>query len=200
VRPIVTLDGEHEVNEVFLEDVKVPVANLVGEENKGWTCAKFLLTHERTGIAGVAFAKQGLDHLKQVARDRKKAGRPLGDDPLFAARMAQVEIDLMAMETFNLRTLSAAAAGSAPGAESSMLKIKGTVIRQEITDLLRRALGPYALPFVPEAFDEGYNEPPIGPDYAMPLARQYFNMRKLSIYGGSNEIQRNIVAKQILGL
>ncbi len=200
VRPIVTLDGEHEVNEVFLEDVRVPVANLVGEENKGWTYAKYLLTYERTGIAGVAFAKQGLEHLKQVTRDQKKDGRPLAEDPLFAARIAQVEIDLMAMETFNLRTVSAAAAGGAPGLESSMLKIKGTVIRQEITDLLRRAIGPFALPFVPEAFDEGYNETPIGPDYAMPLARQYFNMRKLSIYGGSNEIQRNIVAKGMLRL
>jgi alkylation response protein AidB-like acyl-CoA dehydrogenase len=198
VRPIITLDGEHEVNEVFLDNVRVPAENLVGEENEGWTCAKYLLTYERTGIAGVAFAKQGLDHLKQVARDQKKNGKPLAEDPLFAARMAQVEIDLMAMETFNLRMVSAAAAGGAPGIESSMLKIKGTVIRQEITDLLRRAIGPYALPFVPEAFDEGYNETPIGPDYAMPLARQYFNMRKLSIYGGSNEIQHNIIAKQML--
>jgi len=200
VRPIVTLDGEHEVNEVFLDNVEVPLENLVSEENKGWTCAKYLLTYERTGIAGVAFAKQGLDHLKRVARAQKKGGRPLAEDPLFAARMAEVEIDLMAMETFNLRTVSAAAAGAAPGPESSMLKIKGTVIRQAITDLLRRAVGPYALPFVPEAFDEGYNEPPIGPEDAMPLARQYFNMRKLSIYGGSNEIQRNIVAKQMLRL
>jgi alkylation response protein AidB-like acyl-CoA dehydrogenase len=200
VRPIVTLDGEHEVNEVFLEDVRVPLDNLVGEENKGWTCAKYLLTYERTGIAGVAFAKQSLDHLKQVARDQKKNGRPLAEDPLFAARLAEVEIDLLAMETFNLRTVSAAAAGAAPGPESSMLKIKGTVIRQQITELLRRAVGPHALPFVPEAFEEGYNEPPIGPDYAMPLARQYFNMRKLSIYGGSNEIQRNIIAKQMLRL
>ncbi len=200
VRPIVTLEGEHEINEVFLEDVRVPAANLVGEENKGWTYAKYLLTHERTGIAGVAFSLQSLDHLKQVARDQKSDGRPLAENPLFAARVAQVEIDLMAMATLNLRTLCAAAAGTAPGLESSMLKIKGTMIRQEITDLLRRAIGPYALPFVPEAFDEGYNEAPIGPDYAMPLARQYFNMRKLSIYGGSNEIQRNIVAKQMLRL
>ena len=200
VRPIVTLDGEHEVNEVFLEDVKVPLENLVGEENKGWTCAKYLLTYERTGIAGVAFAKQSLDHLKRVALSQRKDGRPLAEDPLFAARVARVELDLMAMETFNLRTVSAAAAGGAPGVESSMLKIKGTVIRQEITELLRRAVGPYALPFVPEAFDEGYNEPPIGPDDAMPLARQYFNMRKLSIYGGSNEIHRNIIAKRMLGL
>jgi alkylation response protein AidB-like acyl-CoA dehydrogenase len=200
VRPIVTLDGEHEVNEVFLDNVEVPVENLVGEENKGWTCAKYLLTYERTGIAGVAFAKQSLNHLKQVAREQKKNGRPLAEDPLFAARLAEVEIDLLAMEVFNLRTVSAAAAGAGPGPESSMLKIKGTVIRQQITELLRRALGPYALPFVPEAFEEGYNAPPIGPDYAMPLARQYFNLRKLSIYGGSNEIQRNIIAKQILRL
>jgi hypothetical protein len=104
------------------------------------------------------------------------------------------------METFNLRMVSAAQSGGVPGVESSMLKIKGTEIRQEITDLLRRALGPYAAPFVPEALDEGYNEPPVGPDYANPVASQYFNMRKVSIYGGSNEIQKNIVAKMMLGL
>ncbi len=200
VRPIITLDGEHEVNEVFLTDVKVPVANRVGEENEGWTYAKYLLTYERTGIAGVGFSKQGLDHLKQVARRQKKNGRPLIEDPLFAARIAQVEIDLMAMEVFNLRIVAAAGEGKAPGAESSLVKIKGTVIRQEITDLLRRAVGPYASPFIPEAFDDGYNEEPIGPDGAMSYARSYFNMRKLSIFGGSNEIQRNIVAKHMLEL
>ena len=200
VQPIITLDGEHEVNEVFFEDVRVPVGNLVGEENKGWTYAKYLLTYERTGIAGVAFAKNGLSHLKQVAARQMKGGKPLAQDPLFATRIAQVEIDLMAMETFNLRIVSAAQHGGVPGVESSMLKIKGTEIRQEITDLLRRALGPYAAPFVPEALDEGYNEPPIGPDDANPVASQYFNMRKVSIYGGSNEIQKNIVAKMMLGL
>ena len=200
VRPIVTLDGEHEVNEVFFDDVRVPAENIVGEENQGWTYAKYLLGYERTGIAGVAFVKQGVAHLKEVAAKEVKDGRPLAEDPLFAARMAQVEIDLMAMEIFNLRTVSAAQAGESPGAESSMLKIKGTVIRQEVTDLLRRALGPYALPFTPDSFNEGYNGPPIGPDYAAPLARQYFNMRKLSIYGGSNEVQKNIVAKVMLGL
>ena len=199
VRPIVTLDGEHEVNEVWLTDVKVPVANLVGEQDKGWTYAKYLLTYERTGIAGVAYAKQQFDHLRQVARSQSESGRPLADDPLFAARMAQVEIDMMAMDIFNLRVVSAAGEGKAPGAESSLLKIKGTVIRQEITDLLRRAVGPYAMPFVPEAFDDGYNEEPIGPEDAMLFARSYFNHRKLSIYGGSNEIQRNIVAKHMLG-
>lgn len=200
VRPIITLDGEHEVNEVFFEDVRVPVENLVGEENKGWTYAKYLLTYERTGIAGVAFAKNGLAHLKQVAARQMKGGKPLARDPLFAMKIAQVEIDLMAMETFNLRMVSTAQQGGIPGVESSLLKIKGTEIRQEITDLLRRALGPYAAPFVPEALDEGFNEPPIGPEDANPVASQYFNMRKVSIYGGSNEIQKNIVAKMMLGL
>lgn len=200
VRPIITLDGEHEVNEVWLTDVRVPVENLVGEENEGWTYAKYLLTYERTGIAGVAYSKAMLQHLKRVATDQKKDGRPLKDDPFFAARVGRLEIDLMAMDIFNLRVVAAAGAGKAPGVESSLLKIKGTQIRQEATDLLRRALGPYALPFVPEQFDEGWNEEPIGPDYAAPLAVQYFNMRKISVYGGSNEIQRNIVAKTMLGL
>jgi len=200
VRPIYTLEGEHEINEVFLTDVKVPVENLVGEENKGWTYAKYLLTYERTGIAGLAYTKQGLDHLKQIAREQRSGGQPLCEDPLFAARMAQLEIDLLAMDVFNLRVVSAAGEGKAPGAESSLLKIKGTILRQEMTDLMRRAVGPYAMPFVSEAFDEGYNEEPIGPDHAMLHSRAYFNMRKLSIYGGSNEIQRNIVAKQMLGL
>jgi alkylation response protein AidB-like acyl-CoA dehydrogenase len=199
VRPIITLDGEHEVNDVFLTDVKVPVENLVGEENKGWTYAKYLLTYERTGIAGVAFAKTALDKLKRVSASQTQNGRPLSKDPLFAARTAQVEIDLKAMELFNLRIVTAAGE-KAPGAESSLLKIKGTVIRQEITDLLRRAVGPYAMPFSPEQLDEGNNEEPIGPDGANPLASSYFNNRKLSIYGGSNEIQRIIVSKQMLGL
>ena len=200
VRPIVTLDGEHEVNEVWLTDVRVPVENLVGEENDGWTYAKYLLTYERTGIAGVAYSKSAFSHLKNIAAREQSGGKPLSDDPMFAARMAQVEIDLMAMEMFNLRIVSAAGEGKAPGPESSLLKIKGTEVRQEITDLLRRAVGPYAMPYVPEAFDAGYNEEPIGPDDAMPLAKQYFNMRKVSIYGGSNEIQKNIVSKAMLGL
>jgi len=199
VRPIYTLEGEHEVNEVFFSDVRVPVANLVGEENQGWTVAKYLLTYERTGIAGVGFSKQALGALKKVAASERKGGRPLAEDPYFAARMAKLEIDLMAMEIFNLRVVAAAGAGKAPGAESSLLKIKGTQVRQEATDLLRRAVGPYAMPDLPEAFDEGWNGEPPGPDYALPLARSYFNMRKTSIYGGSNEIQRDIVAKHLLG-
>ncbi|UEM07811.1 acyl-CoA dehydrogenase family protein (plasmid) [Skermanella rosea] len=200
VRPIITLDGEHEVNEVFLDDVRVPVDNLVGEENKGWTCAKYLLTYERTGIAGVGMAKAALRHLKSVARRQERCGRALIDDPIFRRRLAEVEIDLMALEMTNLRVVAAVQGGGVPGAESSILKVRGTEIRQAITDLLRRAVGPYALPFQHEALESGFNEEPVGPDYAAPLAPQYFNRRKLSIYGGSNEIQKNIVAKMILGL
>ncbi len=200
VRPIILLDGEHEVNEVWFEDVKVPVENLVGEENKGWTCAKYLLTHERTGIAAVGQGKAMLARLKTIARDQKKQGRPLSEDPAFRQEMARVEIDLMALEMTNLRLLAKTQAGGAPGAESSMLKIKGTEVRQQINSLTRRALGPYALPYVSEALDEGYNEAPVGPDYANPLTKEYFNNRKITIYGGSNEIQKNILAKALLGL
>ncbi|HYG91364.1 MAG TPA: acyl-CoA dehydrogenase family protein [Azospirillum sp.] len=200
VRPIITLDGEHEVNEVFFDDVRVPVANLVGEENKGWTCAKYLLTYERTGIAGVGMAKAALRHLKTVAARQVSQGRPLIEDSSFRSKVAEVEIDLMALEMTNLRVVAAVQGGGVPGAESSILKVRGTEIRQAITDLLRRAVGPYALPFLPELLDAGSNLEPVGPDFAAPLAPQYFNRRKLSIYGGSNEIQKNIVAKMILGL
>jgi len=197
VRPIILLDGTPEVNEVFFNDVKVPVENLVGEENKGWTYAKYLLTHERTNIAGVGFSQAGIDAVKRIARAEMAGGRPLIENPHFAARLARVEIDLMAMSTTNLRIISQAAAGQAPGVESSMLKVKGTIIRQEINDLARRAVGPYAMPFASEAV-EGDNAP-IGPEYAGPVAAQYFNNRKLSIFGGSNEIQRGIIAKVKMG-
>ena len=200
VRPIILLDGEHEVNEIFFDDVRVPLKNLVGAENKGWTCAKYLLTYERTGIAQVGVAKEALRHLKAIAAKQISNGRPLIEDANFKRRIAEVEIDLMALEITNLRVVAAAQGGGAPGAESSILKIRGTEIRQAITDLLRRAVGPYALPFLPETFDFGSNAEPVGPDYASVLAPHYFNRRKLSIYGGSNEIQKNIIAKMILGL
>ncbi|MGX9854974.1 acyl-CoA dehydrogenase family protein [Limimaricola variabilis] len=200
VRPIVLLDGEPEVNEVFFDNVRVPVENLVGEENKGWTYAKYLLTHERTNIAGVGFANAGLANLKRIARLEQSGGRPLIEDPLFAAKIAEVEISLMAMATTNLRVVSAAAAGQAPGAESSMLKVKGTVIRQEINALTKQAVGPWAMPFVSEALEAGSNEGPVGPSYAMSATPHYLNNRKLSIYGGSNEVQKTIIAKAILEL
>ncbi|MCZ2406305.1 MAG: acyl-CoA dehydrogenase family protein [Burkholderiales bacterium] len=200
LRPIRTLDGDKEVNEVFFTDVKVPVENLVGEENKGWTYAKYLLTYERTGIAGVGFCVAALAKLKVIAAKVHKNGQPLDQDPLFAARMAQVEIDLENMKTTNLRVIAAVAGGGVPGAESSMLKIRGTEIRQEILSLIRRAMGPYALPFIEEAQYAGYAEPPVGPAEAATAAANYFNYRKLSIFGGSNEIQKNIISKMILGL
>jgi len=199
VRPIYLIDGGAEVNEVWFKDVRVPVENLVGEENQGWTIAKYLLTHERTNIAGVGFATQALENLKRIAGLEHQAGKPLIEDPLFAAEIARLEIQLMAMATTNLRVVSAAAEGNAPGAESSMLKVKGTVIRQELNDLTRRACGPYAMPFVSEALEAGSNVEPVGPDYAAPVSGKYFNNRKLSIYGGSNEVQKQIIAKMKLG-
>ena len=200
LKPIITLDGEHEVNEIFFTDVRVPAENLVGQENKGWSYAKYLLSHERTNIAGVGFATQALAHLQMIAERQSKGGKPLIEDPVFSSRMMALQIELDAMRTTNLRVVANAQTGSAPGPEASMLKIKGTLLRQKINNLTRQALGPYALPFVSEALDDGSNVEPVGPGYANPVSREYFNMRKLSIFGGSNEIQRNIVAKQILQL
>jgi alkylation response protein AidB-like acyl-CoA dehydrogenase len=200
VRPIITLDGDHEVNEIFFTDVRVPVENLVGEEGRGWTYAKYLLTYERTSMAGLGPSRAALGWLKQIAQKEKANGVPLARDPLFAARLARVEIALANLQTTTMRVVAAAAAGGAPGAESSMLKIRGTEIRQEISSLTRRAIGPYAQPFLPEALEDGHNEEPVGPDYAAPITPTYLNLRKLTIFGGSNEIQKNIITKAILDL
>ena len=199
VRPIITLGGEHEVNEVWLEDVRVPVENRIYEENKGWTCAKFLLAHERTGIAGVARSKRGVERIKTIARTELDGDRPLLANPFFKRKVAELEIDLTALEYTELRTLASEAAGKGPGPESSLLKIKGTEIQQRITELALEAVGHYGAPYF-RGFGEGDNEHPIGPDYAHRAAPTYFNGRKTSIYGGSNEIQRNIIAKMVLGL
>ncbi len=200
VRPIITMDGAHEVNEVWFDDVQVPAENLVGAENQGWTIAKFLLGHERANIAGIGIAKRELARLKRVAAVELKHGRPLLRDPLFASRIAQIEIDLMALEITNLRVLSAEAERRTPGPEASILKIKGTEIQQAITELLTQAAGPFSLPLRRDAMAAGYTGAQAGPDHATPLAAAYLNMRKLSIYGGSNEIQKNIIAQMILGL
>jgi len=200
VRPIITMDGAHEVNEVWFENVKVPVENRIGEENKGWTYAKFLLGHERTNLAGVGASKRELKRLKDIAKQEIKNGKPLSEDPLFAARVAQVEIDLMALEITNLRALSAESQKRAPGPEASILKIKGTEIQQTLSELMMYAVGPYALPLKRESSEEGDLTTVAGPAYAGPLAAAYCNMRKVTIYGGSNEIQRNIIAQTILGL
>ena len=197
VRPLYLYDEEHEVNEVFFDDVKVPVENLVGEEGRGWTYAKFLLGHERTGITGVGASKRELTLLKEIAAHERKDGKPLTADPVFRQRLAQVEIDLLALEMTLLRVLSSR---TKPGPEASILKIKGTEVQQALTELMMDALGPGALPFSRRVIEEGGAAAPLAPEHAAPLAARYFNWRKASIYGGSNEIQRNIIAQQVLGL
>ncbi|WP_019141128.1 acyl-CoA dehydrogenase family protein [Noviherbaspirillum massiliense] len=200
VRPIIMLDEEHEVNEVFFDNVKVPVQNLIGEENKGWTYAKYLLGHERTGIAAVGRAKRELLFLKRVANNQRKNGKPLLDDPVFSVKVASLEIEIMALEMTVLRVVSQESSKRGPGPEASLLKVKGTEIQQALTELMVEAIGPYALPFDP-AYLEGEREHSVAEnDDAAPLAPYYFNFRKTSIYGGSNEIQKNIISQMILGL
>ena len=205
VRPIITVEGEHEINDIFFENVRVPIANLVGEENQGWTYAKFLLNHERTNNAGIGNCKRALAQLKQIAADRLVQGRPLLEDVRFRDRIAAVELELMALEITNLRVLSAFARDNRPpGAEVSVLKIKGSEIIQQLAELKMHALGPDALPYLREGLEPQWLPEPLlathYPAYAPPLAGQYFNLRKTSIYAGSNEIQKNIIAKIILGL
>ncbi len=193
MRPIKLLEGGHEVNEVFFTDVRVPAGNLVGEENQGWTIAKYLLTHERTNIAGVGFATRDMGKLKELTKQIKRNGQYLSEDTLFMAQVVELEADLEAMRITNLRMLQSANDGAAPGPEASMLKIKGTVIRQKINALYRSALGPHAAAMPQDAIaHDGL------PAEAINAAATYFNNRKLSIFGGSNEIQRNIIANDIL--
>jgi alkylation response protein AidB-like acyl-CoA dehydrogenase len=200
VRPIIMLDGEHEINEVWFDNVNVPIENRIGEENKGWTYAKFLLGHERTGIAGVGRSKAGLKRLKSIARKESANGRPLMEDQRFRDKIAQVELELMALEITNLRVISAEAEKRAPGPEASILKIKGSEIQQALSELAMQAVGNYALPFLHETMDAGWQGGSVGPEYSAPLAGNYFNLRKTTIYGGSNEIQKNIISQMILGL
>ncbi len=198
VRPIRMLDLEHEVNEVFFDNVRVPVANLVGEENRGWTYAKYLLGHERTGIAAVGRSKRELAFLKRYALAQRAGDASLLDEPLFAAKVAQLEIELMALEMTALRVLAQEC--QAPGPEASMLKVRGTDIQQGLSELMLEAAGPMALAFDPAYLDGQREHSSGGDDAAAPLAGYYFNLRKTSIYGGANEIQRNIIAQMILGL
>jgi pimeloyl-CoA dehydrogenase large subunit len=201
VRPIQTIDGGHEVNEVFFDDVKVPAENLVGQENKGWDYAKFLLGNERTGIARVGISKARIRRLKELATLEQSGGKPLIADERFRAKIAAVEVELKALEMTELRVVAARTRSNKPDPASSILKIKGSEIQQTITELLLEIVGPYALPDQTSHDEsERWNEPPIGPDWGGPLAAQYFNTRKTTIYGGSNEIQKNIIAKAILGL
>ncbi|MBL0150894.1 MAG: acyl-CoA dehydrogenase family protein [Ideonella sp.] len=194
VRPLILMDGGHEVNEVFFDDVKVPLENLVFEENKGWTVAKYLLGHERMGSGQVGASKRELAKLREVATREQKNGKPLLDDPRFRDRLTRVEVELAALELTSMRFLDKMRrSGQPPGADVSMLKIRGTEIQQAITELMMQAVGPMAQPFV--AVDDGAID-----HFTSRLAPRYFNFRKASIYAGSNEIQRNIIAKMTLGL
>jgi pimeloyl-CoA dehydrogenase large subunit len=196
VRPIQMIDGGIEINEVFFDDVVVPAENLVGEENKGWDYAKFLLGHERVNIARVGISKARIGRIKELASQTKAGGRPLIHDPLFRQKLASTEIELMALELTQMRVVAAEGkhGKGKPDPASSILKIKGSEIQQTLTELLLEVTGPFALPFVQD------NARNTNDDWASPIAATYFNYRKVSIYGGSNEIQRNIIAKAVLGL
>ena len=194
VRPLILMDGEREVNEVFLDDVKVPAENLIGEENKGWTVAKYLLGHERMNTARIGTSRRELERLKEFAAAQVKDGRPLTADPRFRDKLTRLEVELMALSITNLRFLDQLRGGKPPGAEVSMLKIRGTEIQQRLTELMMQAAGPLAQPCTPIHDEEGFDE------FIAGLAPRYCNFRKTSIYAGSNEIQRNIIAKLSLGL
>ena len=200
VRPIITIDGGREVNEVFFDNVEVPAENLVGQENKGWDYAKFLLGNERTGIARVGASKAKVARIKELAAIERSGDLPLIEDPKFREKLAAVEIELKALEMTQLRVVAdeRKQEKGRPNPASSILKLKGSVIQQQLTELVMEVVGPYAVPYQRDF--EGRNEPVIGPEYATEAAPMYFNYRKVSIYGGSNEIQRNIIAKAILGL
>jgi alkylation response protein AidB-like acyl-CoA dehydrogenase len=201
VKPIITIEGDHEVNEVHFENVRVPIDNLVGEEGKGWTYGKVLLQHERTNIAGVAVSQYRLTRLKEKAAQSVHGGEPLLNDRNFRRKLARLEIELKALEFTELRTLASVAVGGAPGPESSLLKIRGTEVQQALDALLMEAAGYYALPYVPGQYSLDFNgENRVGQGTETSTSLRYFNNRKASIYGGSNEIQKNIIAKHVLGL
>ena len=194
VRPVILLDGEHEVNEVFFDNVEVPAENLIGEENKGWTYAKHLLSHERTNIADVNRAKRELERLKRIAR-----AEGLWDDARFRDQIAQLEVEVVGLEMMVLRVLSAEKSGKQSLDVAGLLKIRGSEIQQRYSELMMLAAGPYASPFIHEAMEAGWQGDYVAGLALAPLAGTYFNMRKTTIYGGSNEVQRNIVAQTVLG-
>lgn len=202
VRPIQMIDGGREINEVFFDDVRVPVDNLVGEENRGWEYAKFLLGNERFNIAGVGASMERIRRIKDLATRQRVEGKRLIDRADFREKVAAVEIQLKAIEVTQLRVVADESKRQARTQDPrcSILKLKGSEIQQATSELLMDVAGPYALPYRSEEDLESGNEPPIGPEWVATIAPAYFNARKVSIYGGSNEIQKNIIAKAILGL
>ena len=194
VRPIVLLDGTAEVNEVFFDNVEVPANNLIGEENKGWNYAKYLLAHERTNIADVNRAKRELERLKRIAK-----AEGVLEDSRFRDEIAKLEVDVIALEMMVLRVLAGEKAGKQTMDIASLLKIRGSEIQQRYSELMMLAAGPFALPLIREAMEAGWQGDSVGNAHCAPLASTYFNMRKTTIYGGSNEVQRNIVSQFVLG-
>jgi len=195
VNPIISIDGHHSLNEVEFSDVRVPVANRIGDQDKGWTYAKALLAHERTAIAGVADSKRSLAQIREYAAREVNGGKALLSDVLFQKRMSDIEIDLMALEFTELRVLASVASGGAPGAESSLLKIKGTEIQQAVQELAMEVAG-YYQGLLPGELDPEQ----VGHDFGSRARQSYMYGRAATIYGGSNEVQKNIIAKAVLGL
>ncbi len=194
VRPIILLDGSAEVNEVFFDNVEVPAENLIGEENKGWNYAKYLLAHERTNIADVNRAKRELERLKRIAKTEG-----VYEDNRFRDEIAKLEVDIVALEMMVLRVLSAEKSGKQSLDIAGLLKIRGSEIQQRYSELMMLAAGPFALPLIREAMEAGWQGDHVGHAHCAPLASTYFNLRKTTIYGGSNEVQRNIVSQFVLG-
>jgi alkylation response protein AidB-like acyl-CoA dehydrogenase len=194
VRPIILLDGTAEVNEVFFDNVEVPANNLIGEENKGWNYAKYLLAHERTNIADVNRAKRELERLKRIAK-----AEGVWDDTRFRDEIGKLEVDVVALEMMVLRVLAAEKSGKQSMDIASLLKIRGSELQQRYSELMMLAAGPFALPLIREAMEAGWQGDSVGHAHCAPLASTYFNMRKTTIYGGSNEVQRNIVSQFVLG-
>ena len=203
VRPIKLLDGECEVNEVWFDNVEVPVENLIGEENKGWTYAKHLLSHERTNIADVNRSKRELERLKRIAK-----AEGIWEDNRFRDEIAKLEVDVIALEMMVLRVLSAEKSGKNSLDVAGLLKIRGSEIQQRYAELMMLAAGPFAVPLIREAMEAGWQGDqmftgnagfPGSATHCAPLASTYFNLRKTTIYGGSNEVQRNIIAQTVLG-
>jgi len=194
VRPITLLDGSVEVNEVFFDNVEVPAENLIGEENKGWTYAKHLLSHERTNIADVNRTKRELERLKRIAK-----AEGVYDDIRFRDEIARLEVDVVSLEMLVLRVLAAETSGKQSLDIAGLLKIRGSEIQQRYAELMMLAAGPYAIPWIREAMEAGWQGDAVGALHCAPLAGTYLNMRKTTIYGGSNEVQRNIVSQVVLG-
>jgi alkylation response protein AidB-like acyl-CoA dehydrogenase len=202
VRPIISIDGSHHLNEVFFTDVRVPAENLVGEEHRGWSVAKFLLGNERTGIARLGKSKERVRFAKEVAREVRKDGAPLIEDRGFRARVAQIEVDMKALEITQARVVAAydKAKDGRPDPLSSVLKIKGTELLQATSELVMDVGGPQAMPVWQQELAALANEPSPLPDWAPQMAPAYLMLRAASIYGGTNEIQKNILNKAVLGL